>query len=126
MSSQREQVIIGDDDADLARPFTAAIESSGIKAIGFEDPLKAVKHIEDNHSKICLLVTDCKMPEMNGLELTKKVADIHYEIGIMLMSAYELDHDQLTEVNKDDYLKKPIHMEELTNAVKREYYARRL
>ena len=66
------------------------------------------------------------MPEMNGLELTKKVADIHNEIGIMLMSAYELDHDQLTEVNKDDYLKKPIHMEELTNAVKREYYARRL
>ena len=73
MSSQREQVIIVDDDPDLARLFAAAIESSGIKAIGFEDPLKAVKHIEDNHSKICLLVTDWKMPEMNGLELTKKV-----------------------------------------------------
>ena len=42
------------------------------------------------------------------------------------MSAYELEEDQLREVNKDDYLNKPIHMEELTNAVKREYYARRL
>jgi two-component SAPR family response regulator len=126
MSSQREQVIIVDDDADLALLFTETIKSSGIKAIGFEDPLKAVKHIEDNHSKICLVVTDWKMPDISGLELTKKVADIDNEIGIMLMSAYELDHDQLREVNKDDYLKKPIHMEELTNAVKREYYARRL
>jgi DNA-binding NtrC family response regulator len=124
MSSQREQVIIVDDDPDLTLLFTDAIKSSGINAIGFEEPLKAVKHVEDNHSKICLVVTDWKMPDMNGLELTKKVTEIDDEIGVMLMSAYELDHEQLKEVNKDDYLRKPVHMEQLIETIKREYFAK--
>jgi two-component SAPR family response regulator len=113
-----------DDEADLASLFTDAIKSSGIKAIGFEEPLKAVKYVEDNHSKICLVVTDWKMPGMNGLELTKKVSEIDNEIGIMLMSAYELAYEQLKEINKDDYLRKPIHMEQLIETIKREYFAR--
>jgi two-component SAPR family response regulator len=40
------------------------------------------------------------MPEINGLELTKKVAELDSEIEVMLMSAYELDADKLKEVNK--------------------------
>mgnify|MGYP003587908923 FL=1 len=88
MSSQREQVVIVDDDADLASLFTEAIKSTGIDAIGFEEPLKAVKYVEANHSKMCLVVTDWKMPELNGLELTKKLAQIDSEIGLMIKSAY--------------------------------------
>ena len=42
----------------------------------------------------------------------------------MLMSAYESDHDQLKEVKKDDHLKKPIHMIELIQTIKREYFAK--
>ena len=64
------------------------------------------------------------MPDMNGLELTKKVTEIDDEIGVMLMSAYELDHEQLKEVNKDDYLRKPVHMEQLIETIKREYFAK--
>ena len=124
MSSQREQVVIVDDDADLTLLFTDAIKSSGINAIGFEEPLKAVKYVEDNHSKVCLVVTDWKMPDMNGLELTKKVTEIDNEIGVMLMSAYELEHEQLKEINKDDYLRKPVHMEQLIETIKREYFAK--
>ena len=124
MSSQREQVVIVDDDADLTLLFTDAIKSSGINAIGFEEPLKAVKYVEDNHSKVCLVVTDWKMPDMNGLELTKKVTEIDNEIGVMLMSAYELEHEQLKEINKDDYLRKPVHIEQLIETIKREYFAK--
>ena len=76
MVSEREQVIIVDDDKDLAQLFTDAIRSSGLNPIGFEDPPEAVKHIEVHHSEICLVVTDWKMPQMNGLELTKKVVEI--------------------------------------------------
>jgi len=34
------------------------------------------------------------------------------------MSAYELEQDQLKEINKDDYLKKPVHMTKLIESVK--------
>ena len=39
-------------------------------------------------------------------------------IKVMLMSAYELEQDQLKEINKDDYMKKPVHMAKLIECVK--------
>ena len=78
--------------------------------------------MQEHHSEICLLVTDWRMPEMNGLELTKKVTEIDHEIKAMLMSAYDLEKDQLKEINKNDYLRKPIENNKLIDAVKKEVY----
>ena len=103
MVSDRDAVLIVDDEPDLANLFTDALKAADLNAIGFDNALSALKYISDNHSTICLIVTDWKMPNMNGLELTKRVKEIDNEIGIMLMSAYELEEDQLKEVNKDDY-----------------------
>jgi two-component SAPR family response regulator len=64
------------------------------------------------------------MPELDGLELTKRIAEIDSEIGVMLMSAYELEQNQLREVNKNDYLRKPIHMDKLIETIKNEYFAK--
>ena len=35
-----------------------------------------------------------------------------------------LDSEQLKEVNKDDYLREPVHMEQLIETIKREYFAK--
>jgi two-component SAPR family response regulator len=37
------------------------------------------------------------------------------------MSAYELEQDQLKEINKDDYMKKPVHMAKLIDSVKLQF-----
>src|SRR5215813_9251080 len=108
MVSQREAVLIVDDEPDLASLFTEALKAGGLKAIGFDNPITALKYIENNHQIICLVVTDWKMPELNGFDLAKRVCNIDSEIGIMLMSAYELEENQLKEINKDDYLRKPV------------------
>ena len=124
LSSQRRIIVIVDDDSDLAQLFTDAIKSGGLFAIGFDKPLAAVDYLRKHHSEVCLVVTDWKMPEMNGLELTHKVADIDDEIQVMLMSAYELQQDQLKEVNKNEYLRKPVHIKELIDTIKKEYFAK--
>ena len=124
MVSDRDAVLIVDDEPDLANLFTDALKAADLNAIGFDNALTALKYISDNHSTICLIVTDWKMPDMNGLELTKRVKEIDNEIGIMLMSAYELQEDQLKEVNKDDYLRKPVHIGQLIETIKREYFAK--
>ena len=67
-----------------------------------------------------MVITDWKMPKMSGFELIRKIDEMDQDIKIVLMSAYELEEDQLKEVNKDDYLKKPIHMSKLIETVKKE------
>jgi len=52
-----------------------------------------------------LVVTNWKMIETNGLLLINRIAENDEEIQVMLISAYELEQDQLKEVNKNDYLK---------------------
>jgi DNA-binding NtrC family response regulator len=124
MVSKRDAVLIVDDEPDLAQLFTDALTAADLNTVGFDNPLIALDYIKENHSTICLVVTDWKMPHINGFELTKKVTEIDNEIGVMLMSAYELDQDQLREINKNDYLRKPVHMTQLIDSIKREYFAK--
>jgi DNA-binding NtrC family response regulator len=124
MVSQRDIVIIVDDEPDLANLFTEALKAGGLNAIGFDNPRTALKYIERDHETICLVVTDWRMPELNGFELSKRIANIDTEIGIMLMSAYELEQEQLREINKDDYLRKPVSMGKLIETIKQEYFAK--
>ena len=124
MVSDRDAVLIIDDEPDLTNLFTDALKAADLNAIGFDNPFTALEYIRENHDTICLIVTDWRMPDIDGLELIKQIAGIDNEIGIMLMSAYELEEDQLKEVNKDDYLRKPVHIGQLIETIKREYFAK--
>ena len=95
MISDRDAVLIIDDELDLTNLFTDALKAADLNAIGFDNPFTALEYIRENHDTICLIVTDWRMPDIDGLELIKQVAGIDNEIGIMLMSAYELEEDQL-------------------------------
>src|SRR5215510_8144813 len=118
MNSERKRIVVVDDEPDLARLFCDSLQSAGYKTQAFNDPEVAIEHISTNNSKISLVISDWKMPHINGFELTKIVSQIDDKIKVMLMSAYELDQDQLREINKNDYLRKPIHMSKLIESVK--------
>ena len=62
------------------------------------------------------------MPQISGLELTKKVSEIDDKLKVVLMSAYELEKDQLNKINKTEYLQKPLHLKQLIDEVKKEVY----
>ena len=120
MSKERKRIAIVDDESDLAELFSQALQSAGLKAIAFDDPIAALEHVATNPQEFSMVITDWKMPKMNGLELTKKLNDIDGKIRVMLMSAYDLDQDELREVNKEGYLKKPMHIAKLIECVKTE------
>ena len=120
MVSDRDAVLIVDDEPDLVNLFTDALKAGDLNGIGFDDPLIALEYIREHSSDIGMVITDWKMPKMSGFELIRKIDEMDQDIKIVLMSAYELEEDQLKEVNKDDYLKKPIHMSKLIETVKKE------
>ena len=55
---------------------------------------------------------------MSGLELAKLVQQLDDEIRITVMSAFDLDKDQLKEIRKDEYLRKPMHVTQLVQTVR--------
>jgi DNA-binding response OmpR family regulator len=120
VSKERKRIAIVDDESDLAELFSQALQSAGLKATAFDDPIAALEHVATNPQEFSMVITDWKMPKMNGIELTKKLFEIDGKIRVMLMSAYELDEEQLREVGRQEYLRKPMHIAKLIETVKTE------
>jgi YesN/AraC family two-component response regulator len=62
-----------------------------------------------------LVITDIKMPKMDGIELSEKIMEINSEQAIIITSAYN-DSDKLLSLIKigiSDFLLKPINLEQL-------------
>ena len=49
MVSDRDAVLIVDDEPDLANLFTDALKAADLNAIGFDNPLTALEYISENH-----------------------------------------------------------------------------
>jgi DNA-binding NtrC family response regulator len=118
LSGHRQSVAVIDDEEDLANLYAVALNTHGIRAIPFYNPLAAVDHLNIHHNGFRLIITDWRMPSMSGLELAKFVQQIDSEIIIIVISAFDLDTNQLAEIPKSEYLRKPIHINRLLESVK--------
>jgi len=85
-------------------------------------PLDALAAFEKNPSAYSLVITDVRMPKMNGLELARRMLAVRPDMPIMFISAFEIDQREygaLPRFQLSDYLKKPFEPSQLCNAVKR-------
>ena len=105
------------------------IEREGIKFLinKFNMPLiveeasngkKAWEYIEKENN-VDILLTDVKMPHMDGLELAKKVNQFNPNIVIIIFSAYsEFDYaKKACQANAVNYLLKPIELDEFQDVM---------
>lgn len=79
-----------------------------------EDALEIFKN-----NKVDILLSDIKMPKMDGLELTEKVRELNPKIKVIIMSAFD-EKDYLMKAIKSgvfDFLKKPVNVTELTETL---------
>jgi DNA-binding NtrC family response regulator len=68
-------VSIVDDELDITELFRDAICDSidGISVVTFNDPIIALEHFADNKQYYALVISDLRMPSINGLELLKRI-----------------------------------------------------
>ena len=111
------KIMIIDDDEDILKLFSDFLSKQGFDVVPFLEPLKALKEIENNPTRYSLIITDIRMPGISGIDLLKKVYSINTDIKVILMSAFEINGDELRELTYHDHLQKPIHMRELVSTI---------
>ena len=86
--------------------------------MAFTDPVAALEHVENNHVKYKLVLSEVKMPVMDGIELTKRIAVKDRSIILLLMSAFD-SPEVLSRVDgmEIDFIQKPIPMEKLRQII---------
>ena len=95
MAENKKFVSVVDDDLNTTELFHVALSENidGISVVSFNDPVIALEHFAANKDAYVLVISDLRMPGLNGLELLKKVKNSNPKVRTILMSAYSFDED---------------------------------
>jgi DNA-binding NtrC family response regulator len=125
MSSINRIVSIVDDDVSTATFFHEALRQNieGVSVFSFIDPIEAFEHFTENKENYALVISDLRMPGLNGLELLKKVKTSNPNVRTILMSAYNFEEEELyqqymKEAVINSTIEKPVTMNRLYQRVR--------
>jgi two-component system, cell cycle response regulator CpdR len=113
------KIILAEDDNDMRRFLVNALERAGHVVTPFAEGASAYAEVTQN--RYDLLLTDIVMPEMDGIELARKAAEIDPQLKIMFITGFAavaLSPD--SKAPKDaKVLSKPFHLRDLVEEVNR-------
>jgi diguanylate cyclase (GGDEF)-like protein len=123
---ETEHVLIVDDNPDLRESLEALLNALGFKADTAPDGIEAIDKLKNGDYSF--LLTDMKMPEMDGLELIQHVNADHPDISIIAMTGYSEGYRYVDVINAgaSDFLKKPFDIEEFEAKARRVIQERNL
>lgn len=129
--SKNKLVGIVDDDDDIATLFRDALgKTNGITIFTFTDPVMALEHIKINKEKYVLVISDLRMPGLNGMELINKLKKINRFIRTILMTAFATNDDLFQEYIEKElingFLQKPVRLDDLCTEVNHQLHTYQL
>jgi len=112
-------LLIVDDDASFRRVLEFKLQQRGYQATAVDGGRGALKLLAENSYD--LLLSDVRMPDMDGLELLAQVKSLHPALKVILITAHANIPQavQAVKLGAYDYLTKPFDDEELFLAVER-------
>ena len=102
--------------------FHEALKSiSGITIFTFTDPILALEHFQVNEYAYVLVISDFKMPGLNGMEFLKKIKELNRFVRTILMTAFTIEDKVYREYTKKNiinaFLQKPIGIHDILKEV---------
>jgi DNA-binding NtrC family response regulator len=108
------KILVVDDEAPVREVLRKGlVQMGGFSVETAQNGLEAIGKIETD--LFDLVLTDLKMPEMNGMELLKRIKDIRPEMIVVLMTAYGSIETavEAIKLGANDYVTKPIDFNDL-------------
>ena len=97
-------VLIVDDEEDIANPLRQYMIDGDFNAVSFTSPLLAFEHFRHNPYAYPIIITDLRMPGMNGIELANRIREINGTAKIFMVTAF----DPTDLESKPDYIQAKI------------------
>lgn len=115
-------VAIIDDELDIVNLFREALNNiKTVSIFTFTDPMAAFEHVRINNSAYVLIISDLRMPGINGIDLIYKIKRVNPLVRTLLMTAFEANDNVFEEYIKNGlingFLQKPIKLGELRTEV---------
>ncbi|MCP5141969.1 MAG: sigma-54-dependent Fis family transcriptional regulator [Chromatiales bacterium] len=120
MNTPLARILVVEDDADLREAVVDTLTLAGHAVIAAGDGSEALSLITA-HDDIALVLSDMRMPRMDGPELLRRVTAIRPALPVLLMTAYGTIEDavRMLQDGAVDYLVKPFDPATLSEHVER-------
>ena len=111
---QNKTILIVEDEENNYYFLHEVVSKFKANPIWAKNGQEAIDLIEKNND-VVLVLMDMKMPVMNGYEATRQIKKIRPDIPIIAQTAYAMpgERDQILEAGCDDYVSKPIVLNDL-------------
>ena len=130
MTSNIKIVSIVDDELDITQLYQDAIYGhiNGISVVCFNNPITALEHFIENKKDYALVISDLRMPNLNGLDLLSKIKMLNSNVRTILVSAFEVKEDKIFQKYMKDgtidlFIEKPIPIDWLRQKVREQVEA---
>ena len=113
------KIILAEDDNDMRRFLVKALEKAGHHVTSFAEGASAFEEIKQ--TTFDLLLTDIVMPEMDGIELARRAAELDPALKIMFITGFAAValHPDSKAPKDAKVLSKPFHLRDLVAEVDR-------
>jgi len=118
-AAERERILVVDDAPDTLELIERNLQAAGYQVFTAPGAAEAIRLLED--TRIDLVITDLKMPQVSGMDLARHVRENLKDTEVMMITGYPSIQGAVTAVKLgiQDYIAKPFTDEELLSAVRR-------
>jgi two-component system cell cycle response regulator CpdR len=109
------KILLAEDDNDMRRFLVKALQNAGFEVMSYDNGLSAYERLREEPFQ--LLLTDIVMPEMDGIELARRAAELDPDIKIMFITGFAALNADSAAPKHAKVLSKPVHLRDLVNEV---------
>jgi len=116
-----ERILFVDDEQVLSDMMQKILEGIGYSVRTFASSVDALKAYQQDPDGFDLLITDMTMPEMTGVDLSRKLLSLRPDLPIILCSGFSeaIDEKKAKAYGIREYLKKPVEKHILAKAIRK-------
>src|ERR671919_73999 len=117
---QKKRILVIDDEPDLTRLCSLALEYHGFKVDTFNDSEGALSNFKPDYYDLVIL--DIKMPKMDGFELYYELKKKDNDAKVCFLTASELYYEEFRKkeycaLDRNLFIQKPIDNEDLVKEI---------
>ncbi|HWB86004.1 MAG TPA: response regulator [Bryobacteraceae bacterium] len=102
-------VLVVDDNPMIRQLVAAALQADGFAVVTAEDGLDAISLMQSVDTEIGLLITDIRMPGMDGWALANRLVTDNPRLPVLFMSS-QLEDPDLRGYHQSEFLTKPFSL----------------
>ena len=123
MALNKESIMIVDDEIDIATFMKLSLQKCGFNVDSFTDPFLALEHLQINSKDYMIVISDIRMPGLNGFEFVRKIREVKPKIKVLLMTAFDINtnvfSEELLATKVNGFIQKPISEKILNSEIKK-------